>query len=118
MSTHGILAEHDRREVGAWIDQLVEQEFLKKVGEYSTLAVPPEGRRLLRGEVVPQLLKPAERRRESKASLDSWQGVDRGLFDTLRKWRRDQAEKLAFPRLSCAATPRCESGSSPAFERR
>jgi ATP-dependent DNA helicase RecQ len=98
LSTHGILADHDRREVRAWIDQLIEQGFLDKVGEYSILAVSPAGRRLLRGEVTPQLLKPAERpRRESKASLDSWQGVDRGLFDTLRKWRRDKAEERGIP---------------------
>jgi ATP-dependent DNA helicase RecQ len=98
LSTYGLLGEHDRRDVRGWIDQLVEQEFLVKVGEYMTLSVTPDGRRLLRGEVTPQLLKPADRpRRETKASLDSWQGVDRGLFDALRKWRRAKAEERGIP---------------------
>ncbi len=98
LSTYGILGEHDRRDVRNWIDQLVEQDFLAKVGEYTILEVQPAGRRLLRGEVTPQLLKPAGRpRREAKVALDSWQGVDRGLFEALRKWRRAKAEERGIP---------------------
>jgi ATP-dependent DNA helicase RecQ len=98
LSTYGLLSEHDRRDVRAWIEQLVDQQFLIKEGEFSVLHVSAEGRRLLRGEVTPQLLKPAgRRRRESKASVDSWDGVDRGLFDTLRAWRRRKAEERGIP---------------------
>ena len=98
LSTYNLLAEHDRKDVRDWIEQLVEQEFLEKTGEYTVLRVTPEGRQLLRGEVTPQLLKPAGRpRRESKAAIDSWEGVDRGLFEALRAWRRRKAAERGVP---------------------
>jgi ATP-dependent DNA helicase RecQ len=98
LSTYAILAEHDRKDVRAWIEQLVDQQYLEKTGEYSVLCVTPEGRRLLRGELTPQLLKPAGRpRRESKVSAASWEGVDRGLFEALRVWRRQKADERGVP---------------------
>jgi len=98
LSTFAILKEHDRRDVRAWIDQLIEQQFLERVGEYSILQVTLDGRQLLRGEAVPQLLKPAGRpRREAKATSDSWEGVDRGLFTVLRAWRKQKATERGIP---------------------
>ena len=92
LSTWGLLAEHDRKAVRNWIEQLVGQGFLEKNGEYNVLKITPAGRRLLRGELTPRLLKPAQRpRKESRAAHDSWDGVDRDLFDALREWRRRQA---------------------------
>ena len=35
--------------------------------------------------------------RESKAAHDSWDGVDRGLVDVLRKLRREKAEERGLP---------------------
>ena len=98
LSTYNLLADFDRKDVRAWIEQLVEQKFLEKTGEFSVLRVTPEGRRLLRGEATPQLLKPAGRgRRESKVAIDSWEGVDRGLFEVLRTWRRQKASQRGVP---------------------
>ena len=94
LSTWGILAEHDRKSVRNWIEQLVGQGFLEKNGEYNVLKITPAGRRVLRGEVTPRLLKPAQRpRKESRAAHDSWDGVDRDLFEVLRDWRRRQASE-------------------------
>ncbi len=98
LTTYGLLAEHSRQDVRAWIEQLVEQRFLEKFGEYTILQVTPEGRRLLRGEIKPQLLKPAGKpRRESRAASDSWEGVDRDMFEALRKWRRAKADERGIP---------------------
>jgi ATP-dependent DNA helicase RecQ len=91
LSTWGLLIDHRKRAVRDWIEQLVGQGFLQKTGEFNVLSVTPEGRCLLRGEVVPRLLKPAERKREAKASAVSWEGVDRGLFEALRVLRRQKA---------------------------
>ena len=102
LSTHGLLEEHPLRTVRDWTEQLVGQGFLDKVGEYNTLAVTPSGRALLRGEQVPRLLKPAvqpqgsSRSRKAEAA-DQWDGVDRGLFDALRKLRRDLAQERSVP---------------------
>ena len=99
LSTWGLLADHDKKSVRAWIDQLVAQGFLEKVGEYGTLAVTPEGRRLLKGEGDVKLLKPAPSRakRETKVAAASWDGVDRGLFEHLRALRRAKADARGLP---------------------
>jgi ATP-dependent DNA helicase RecQ len=100
LSTYGILSEHDRGDIRNWIEQLVEQGFLRRGGEerYQVLSVTESGRRLLRGEVSPRLLKPAERAtKRSRADTISWEGVDRGLFERLRAFRREQAETQGLP---------------------
>jgi ATP-dependent DNA helicase RecQ len=44
--------------------------------------------------LVPRLLKPAlEKKKESKLSTASWEGVDRGLFEALRVLRRRKADE-------------------------
>jgi ATP-dependent DNA helicase RecQ len=99
LSTWGILGEHNKKSVRAWIDQLVHQSFLEKHGEYNVLRLTPAGWQVLRGEVTPQLLKPAKQqsKRESRATRESWEGVDRDLFDRLRAYRRGQAEERGVP---------------------
>ncbi len=102
LSTWGLLKAFDKRAVGDWIDQLVDQQFLQRSeDEYPVLHVTPGGRRVLKGEVTPQLLKPADRKRrearEQKAVLTSWEGVDRGLFEELRTLRRRKADERGLP---------------------
>jgi ATP-dependent DNA helicase RecQ len=101
LSTWGILSDVDRRQVRDWIEQLVSQDYLAKVGEYQTLQVTPAGRELLRGNVTPRLLRPVLRRDKKAPSRssadDSWDGVDRQLFESLRGLRRDQAEQRKVP---------------------
>jgi ATP-dependent DNA helicase RecQ len=99
LTTWGILNGHRRQDVRQWIEQLVGQGFLGKDGEYHTVSVTEEGWRLLKGELVPKLLTPAKKHgaQSSAAVLDSWEGVDRGLFDELRKLRREEAIARAVP---------------------
>jgi len=98
LSTWGILKEHPKQSVRNWIEQLVGQGFLAKVGEYNTLEVTATGEQLLRGEGTPRLLKPASgKRKKAKVAVDSWEGVDEGLFEKLRGWRREKAEERGIP---------------------
>jgi len=90
------LAEETLRTIRDWIEQLVSQDFLAKVGEYNVLNVTPEGRRLLRGEATPRLLRPAKGA-APKAAADSWEGVDRGLFDELKRLRHETAAAQNVP---------------------
>jgi len=105
LTTFGLLADFEQRTIRDWIEQLVGQEYLTKSGEYNVLQVTPLGWQLLRGEVQPRLTKPAapvataapgSRKRRTVAD-DSWEGVDRELFDELRKLRRERAEDLGVP---------------------
>ncbi|MEM8679470.1 MAG: RQC domain-containing protein, partial [Planctomycetota bacterium] len=98
LSTYGLLAEHEKRAIRDWVEQLVSQGHLHKVGEYNVLQLTETGRSVLRGEITPRLLKPMDRRRKSsKATADSWEGVDRGLFDALRDLRREHAVAASVP---------------------
>lgn len=110
LSTWGILADHPLRTIRDWTEQLVGQGFLDKVGEYNVLQLTESGSRLLQGEATPKLLKPAEvtKRRSRYGDLtdqtdggagqaDDWENVDRGLFESLRKLRRDLAEQRGVP---------------------
>lgn len=99
LSTWGLLAEESLRTIRDWIEQLVSQDFLVKVGEYNVLNVTPDGRRLLKGEATPRLLRPAKPAKAAKpgAAADSWEGVDRGLFDELKRLRHETAAVQNVP---------------------
>ncbi|MCA9235211.1 MAG: DNA helicase RecQ [Planctomycetales bacterium] len=105
LSTYGLLSGERQQDVRQWVDQLVGQGYLARVGEYNTLEITPAGRELLRGERTPQLLKPAPvtRSRSSRraaaggTSADSWEGVDRDLFEQLRKLRLELASERGVP---------------------
>jgi ATP-dependent DNA helicase RecQ len=102
LSTWGLLQTHDKRQVRDWIEQLVGQGFLEKAGEYDVLQITAEGRDMLGGRATPRLLKPTSRSagggtRKAKVDRESWEGVDRGLFDVLRALRRRKADERGLP---------------------
>jgi len=93
------LSDESRSAVRDWIEQLVEQECVERVGEYAVLKVTEKGRRVLRGKAVPLLLAPAKKRAAPKlpAKGDPWEGVDRDLFEQLRGLRRKLAQERSMP---------------------
>jgi ATP-dependent DNA helicase RecQ len=95
LSTYGLLATEGKRAVRDWIEQLTAQGYLRKAGEFNVLEVTSEGRRLLKGETAPRLLAPAKKAsKEGRAAtpdVDSWEGVDHGLFEALRALRQQLA---------------------------
>jgi ATP-dependent DNA helicase RecQ len=107
LSTWGLLQEHHKKSIRGWIDQLVNQDYLQKTGDYNVLQLTEAGWRVMRGEVTPRLLKPAPRPRRSKGALESaaasraaresWEGVDRQLFEALRAYRRGKADERGVP---------------------
>lgn len=103
LSTYGLLAEESQRTIRDWIEQLVSQGYLSRYGEFNQLQVSENGRHVLRGEVTPRLSKPLKTakksRSESKSKVaeESWEGVDRGLFDVLRTIRKAIAEEKEVP---------------------
>jgi ATP-dependent DNA helicase RecQ len=98
LSTHGILSDFKKRITRDWIEQLVTQDYIKKTGEYNVLNVTEKGWRVLKGEETPRLLRPAKKRaRVPKPAKDSWENVNRGLFEVLRNLRRVIANKRGVP---------------------
>ncbi|MBX3438848.1 MAG: RecQ family ATP-dependent DNA helicase, partial [Planctomycetaceae bacterium] len=108
LSTHGLLQDASRRAILDWIGQLIQQGFLTKEGEFNVLKITDDGRRLLRGEVTPRLLRPAgalpDKDPAGKGGSShkrhdphSWEGVDRALFEVLRSLRTEKASDLGLP---------------------
>jgi ATP-dependent DNA helicase RecQ len=98
LSTYGLLGEFSKRVVRDWIEQLVGQGCLEKVGEYNVLRISTKGRRVLKGEETPQLLKPAEKpARTARVTKVSWEEVDEGLFGVLRQLRREISNQKGVP---------------------
>ncbi|MBN1806750.1 MAG: DNA helicase RecQ [Sedimentisphaerales bacterium] len=98
LSTYGLLNDHSKHTVQDWIEQLVGQGYAEKTGEYNVLNVTEKGWDVLKGKETPRLLKPAQNPvKISKAAVDSWDGVDKGLFETLRKLRASIARKKSVP---------------------
>jgi ATP-dependent DNA helicase RecQ len=104
LSTYGLLAAENVASIRRWIDQLASQRYLQRSGEFNVLQLTDLGRELLRGNATPQLLKPGETAEKSRASrsrrydaAQSWEGVDRGLFERLRQVRAETAAERGVP---------------------
>jgi ATP-dependent DNA helicase RecQ len=98
LSTYGILKE-TRSAVRDWIEQLVEQECIERTGDYGVLKLTDKGKLVLKGREQPLLLEPAKKKPAPKPPVekDSWDGVDRGLFEELRLLRRSLAQDRGLP---------------------
>lgn len=102
LTTYGILRDASTASIRHWIDQLLTQAFLEKTpGEYPLLRITDLGWQLLRGEVTPKLIQlkeiPKRQIQQRQSAADSWDGVDRRLFEELRFLRLDLARQRNWP---------------------
>ncbi len=100
LSTYGLLKEESLSTIRNWIDQLIGQQFLSRQTEFQTLRVTDKGVQLLKRALTPVLTLPPQKKSASKstaAQSQSWEGVDRGLFEHLRQTRADEARKRSVP---------------------
>ena len=104
LSTYGLLETFSKSAVRDWVEQLVGQGYLDKVGDYNTLEVTGTGQLVLRGQATPNLLKPATKaekksRSKSRSKADDalWRDVDKDLFESLRVLRKSLAETKGVP---------------------
>lgn len=98
LSTYNLLGNEPAAAIRTWIDQLISQDCLRRVGEYNTLQLTAGGREILKGNGSVQLTKYQKRARAaSQPSEESWDGVDRGLFERLRALRGEIARERSVP---------------------
>jgi ATP-dependent DNA helicase RecQ len=106
LSTFGLLPHASVTEVRGYIEQLTGLNLLQQAGdEYPVLALTPDGLALLRDEATRPGLTLARQRTPSKAAprarsraeAESWQDVDRTLFDRLRAVRLEIARSRGVP---------------------
>jgi ATP-dependent DNA helicase RecQ len=103
LSTFGLLKEHTKPEIRDWIFQLIGQEALKQEGDpYPVLKLTDASWEVMKKQRTVRLLRPVRRKADdragrSRADTESWEGVDRALFEELRTFRRVLAESRGVP---------------------
>ena len=106
LSTFGLLPDASVAEVRGYIEQLTGLGLLQQAGnEYPVLALTPAGLECLKDENRCSNLtlarqrppRPATKRAQSRAEAESWEGVDRDLFDRLRAVRLEIARSRGLP---------------------
>jgi ATP-dependent DNA helicase RecQ len=106
LSTFGLLRDEPVAAVRGYIEQLVGLGLLQLTDDaYPVLSMTPQGVALLKDEAAHQGLTLARQRTpvkgaarsRSRIEAESWDHVDRGLFDRLRALRLDLARARGVP---------------------
>jgi ATP-dependent DNA helicase RecQ len=100
LSTYGLLASIDQRAAENLVHQLLDQELLERSGgDRPVVRLNDRSWEVLRGSREVVLLEPqtGSKAKVTKAEVDDWEGVDRDLFERLRRWRRRIAEARGKP---------------------
>jgi ATP-dependent DNA helicase RecQ len=105
LSTFGLLKTSTKHELREWIYQLIAQDFLRQTeDEYPVLRLGARARDAMKGAAEVKLRQPAARKKDKAASrattaslLEPLPAHDRELFESLRKWRRAEAEHRGVP---------------------
>jgi ATP-dependent DNA helicase RecQ len=99
LSTYGLLAGLDQRSAENLVHQLLDQEILVRTsGDRPVIRLNERSWEVMRGAREVVLLEPGvSKAKVTKVEADDWRGVDRDLFDRLRRWRRRIAEARGKP---------------------
>jgi ATP-dependent DNA helicase RecQ len=106
LSVFGLLREQSNDEVRGYIDQLIARGLLRQSDDaFPVLQLTPEGAALMKDAgAVPDLelarqKKPEKGRpqKRSRVETESWEGVDRDLFERLRALRLQIARERRVP---------------------
>ncbi len=99
LSTYGLMHDVSRKTLQSMVYQLIDQGNLDRTeGDRPTLQLNESSWAVLRGEREVSLPRPpVTAPRRTRLDTESWQGVDRSLFERLREMRRDEARQRGVP---------------------
>jgi ATP-dependent DNA helicase RecQ len=103
LTTYGLLKDYPKGVLRDWIFQLIGQGVLAQTqDEYPVLKLNLASWEVMKGKQKVQLVQPvskksADKVKQSRADVVSWEGVERNLFDLLRNWRLELAKKMGKP---------------------
>lgn len=104
VSTYGLLKDNSIQQVRGWIDQLVGFKNLSVVGDrYPTLQLTESGVKVLHGETevtlfaIPKRKSSKRTRGAASPTSEDLDSSDQGLFERLRKLRREIALERGVP---------------------
>ena len=99
LSTYGLLGDVPRKALTAMVHQLLDQRLLDRTaGDRPVLKLNDASWAVLRGQRAVQLVQPTQGAvAKPRFDEDSWEGVDKGLFESLRQLRRTLAAARGVP---------------------
>ncbi len=99
LSTYGLLADLPRKAVTTMVHQLLDQRLLDRTpDDRPVLKLNDTSWAVLRGQRAVQLVQPRQGPvAKTRFDEDSWEGVDKGLFEHLRQLRRALADTRGVP---------------------
>lgn len=103
LTTHGMLRHIAKDRLSSYVNQLVDQGVLDRVGEFNVLTLTEQSRALLKNEAQVRLVDPkavlTRTRREQVATGEEapLSPAEADVFEALRDWRRTEAETRGVP---------------------
>ncbi|HEV3416493.1 MAG TPA: RQC domain-containing protein, partial [Pirellulales bacterium] len=98
-STYGLLKEMPKKQLQSMVYQLVDHGLVaRSEGDRPVLSLNDESWAVMRGQREVRLVRAKkEVAAKTRSAEESWEGVDRGLFDHLREWRKRIAADRKIP---------------------
>ncbi len=99
LSTSGLLKDLPRKMIVNLVYQLLDEGVLERTqDDRPVLRLNAASWDVMRGKRTVRLLQPkAKARAKTRFDAESWEGIDRGLFDSLRQLRREIALERGVP---------------------
>lgn len=98
LSTFGLLREHPKAVLGAYIDQLIDMDVLERTGDdYPVLCFGSRGMAVMKGDEPITLALPARTKRTQRAEARQLQPDEEAVFQSLRVLRREIAHERNVP---------------------
>lgn len=99
LSTYGLLSDVPRKALLTMVHQLLDQRLLERTpGDRPVLQLNDASWAVMRGQRTVQLVQPKQAPvAKPRFDQDSWEGVDKGLFEHLRQLRRSLADARGVP---------------------
>jgi len=99
LSTYGLLSDTPRKSLTNYVYQLVDQGLLERTAdEKPVLRLNHASWEVMRNGRLVKMVRPkSDPVTTTAVDRDAWEGVDRGLFEHLRKLRKKCAEERSVP---------------------
>ncbi|MGH7845143.1 MAG: DNA helicase RecQ [Candidatus Binatia bacterium] len=98
LTTYGLMKGTNRKALTNMLYQLLDSGLLERTAEERpVLRLNDDSWAVLRGKRTVRLLQPKTEVSKTRFDRESWEGVDRGLFDSLRTLRRELADGRGVP---------------------
>jgi len=98
VSTYGLMKGTERKPLTNMVYQLLDEGLLDRTaGDRPILKLNAASWAVMRGQRSVQLLESQTKVRKTQVEVESWEGVDEGLFEKLRSLRRRVADERDVP---------------------